>query len=232
MKPRRIALGPDAGGWLPTPQTTPSPDKGRAGEGFRFSQGNTDAALCTRQEPNPPGPPYQGGDPRHHLRHWLQEPASLTARILRHAPPGAAFSVKVLAQHLARPLRDEAALIGGPPRELALARDVVLHLGDRPVVYAHTVVHRDHARTPWHWLSGIGQRPLGGVLFTHPEVTPGPHHYRLLDVRHPLHRQAAPWCGTMQPRQLPARRAVFSLRGSPLLVTEVFLPALFELCPP
>lgn len=167
------------------------------------------------------------------LRPWLQEAGSLTARILAHAPTGSAFRVDVLSQGPARPLADEAALAATPRGERALSRDVALRLDGRAVVYAHTVVHRDHARHPWHWLDRLGARPLGGLLFTHPGVVAGPHYFRLLDVRHPLYRRAAAQlAGTAVPPRLAARRAIFTLDGSPLLVTEVFLPDLLRLCPP
>ncbi|GAB2180132.1 hypothetical protein DLREEDagrD3_03550 [Denitratisoma sp. agr-D3] len=166
------------------------------------------------------------------LADWLQERRSLTARILRQAPSGTAFSVTVLRQGLALPLADEAVLIGGRADRRVLVRDVVLSLGGRAVIYAHTVLAPDQARHPWPWLDRIGQRPLGSILFTRHDIVAGPHRYRGLDRRHPLYRAAAPWSGTPTPARLPARRACFFLQGSPLLVTEVYLPSLLELCAP
>jgi len=171
------------------------------------------------------------------LAHWLQEPGSLTARIIRAAGPQAVFSVEVLRQEAALPLADEADLIATRRDHLALARDVVLKVDGVPVIFAHTVLALRHARHPWPWLGRIGQRPLGSVLFTHHDILPGPHHYGFLDRRHPLYRAAAPWCHNAAPTQalplhLPARRACFFQEDSPLLVTEVFLPALLDRCSP
>jgi len=166
------------------------------------------------------------------LAHWLQEPHSLTARIIRCAGAKAVFSVEVLRQEVARPLRDEAALITTAQDRLALVRDVVLKVDGTPVIYAHTVLALKHARHPWPWLGRIGQRPLGSILFTRHDIRPGPHHYQNLDRRHPLYRASAAWChGETLPLGLKARRARFFLEGSPLLVTEVFLPALLDRCP-
>jgi len=161
---------------------------------------------------------------------WLQEPRSLTARILRAAGPRARFSLAVLYQGYARPQRDEAALIGVRPQQRVLVRDVVLKIDGVAVVYAHTVLAAGRTRHPWPWLDRIGQKPLGSILFTRPGIRPGPHHYRRLDRRHALYQAAIRHCATESlPLALPARRACFYLAGSPLLVSEVFLPALFRL---
>jgi chorismate--pyruvate lyase len=48
-----------------------------------------------------------------------------------------------------------------------------------------------------------------------------------VDRRHPLYRHAAVHVDA-PPRALWARRSLFSLENHPILVTEVFLPALLE----
>lgn len=167
------------------------------------------------------------------LRPWLTEAGSLTVRLRNHAPKDMTFRVRVLRQGKARPHRDEAALLGWDHHRLCLVRDVVLAFNDQAVVFAHTLIPLGRHHHPWRWLDRIGHKPLGAVLFTHGGIRPGPHAYRRLDQRHPLHRAARAWCpATTAPRHLSARRAAFTLAGSSLVVTEVFLPSLLEICAP
>lgn len=127
-----------------------------------------------------------------------------------------------------RPNRDEGALLHLQPHELAYVREVVLTCNDRPVVFAHSVAGASALRGPWAALTLLGSRPLGEVLFSNPRVVRGCLQYRRVDVRHPLLSQAVR-AGVVPPRAaLWARRSLFSLHGQPLLVTEVFLPAILR----
>ena len=65
-------------------------------------------------------------------------------------------------------------------------------------------------------------------MFTDPLVSRGPLEFVRIDARHPLGRRARQVFGRGFP-VLWARRSRFVKRGRPLLVTEVFLPALLDL---
>lgn len=131
-------------------------------------------------------------------------------------------------------MRDEAPVIAAERHEKVYARDVLLRSSDTPLVYAHTVLRREHLRHPWHHLIRIGTRPLGSLLFSHPNIQPGPIYYRRLDARHPLWHRARLHVADAKAPTAPlwARRAEFRLHGIPLLVTEVFLPGILQLSPP
>jgi chorismate--pyruvate lyase len=161
-------------------------------------------------------------------RRWLEEQGSLTARIIAACPADAPFSVRVLHHGDARPCRDERALIGLPPGRCARSRDVLLLSGRTPVVYAHTVVARDHVHHPWHLMDRVGGRALGTVLFTDPRIGRGGLAFHRINGRHPLFQRARAWTAC-NPSGFWARRASFFLGGYPMLVTEVFLPEILEL---
>ena len=80
----------------------------------------------------------------------------------------------------------------------------------------------------WRGLRGLGKRPLAEALFTDPLVARRTLEYVRIDSRHPLGRRARRLFGRDFP-PLWARRSRFVKRGRPLLVTEVFLPALGDL---
>jgi chorismate-pyruvate lyase len=131
----------------------------------------------------------------------LREAGSLTARLGLGGPVGVQLLRLVASRR-------------------APVRDVVLRVGSRAVVYAHTVGNPAALKILRH----AGRRPLATVLFTDPRVAAGPLYYRSLDARHRLYRAARPWCDGVPPRSLPARRALFARGTARLLVTEVFLP--------
>ena len=164
------------------------------------------------------------------LRRWVCGGGSLTARLVAASHE---FRVRRLAQRMALPLADEWRALGAVRPLPVLERDVVLVCDDAPAVFAHTVVQARHAPRDWPFLRGLGERPLGGALFTDPRVLREPFQFARLLPHHPLGRrlrQALPAlaAGTM----LPARRSVFRRGGGVMLVTEVFLPDLLRRAAP
>jgi chorismate--pyruvate lyase len=149
---------------------------------------------------------------------WLRETGSLTARLRQSG----LTTMQLLHQGMSRPGRDERRVLSLRLGRLTTVREVVLHVDDHVVVYAHTVANPAALKL----LRRAGRRPLATVLFTDPKVKAGPLHYRRLDARHPLSRAATPWCAAGLPSRLPARRALFARGAARLLVTEVFLPRL------
>lgn len=156
------------------------------------------------------------------LRDWLLTPGSLTRRL---AGRSAAFNVLRLRQTAARAFNDEEGLVGLRPGQRGLVREVFLRDGDTPLVYAHSVTALAGMRGPWRTLSKLGSRPLGEALFVDPLIRRTPLRFRHIDAHHPLYRRLAGHLGGLPPR-LWARRSLFYRDARPLLVTEVFLPAL------
>jgi chorismate--pyruvate lyase len=161
------------------------------------------------------------------LRRWLLDRGSLTRRIQLRCER---FHVEVLSQRIAAIDRDERAIIGVRPGVRCVVREVSLNCDQRPVVFAHSVVEPRALNGAWRMLATLGTRPLGAALFADPRVRRFPLRFRQLNRRHELYRRA---CGLLErpPAYLWARRSLFTLRGSRLLVTEVFLPAILALTP-
>ncbi|MEW5903618.1 MAG: chorismate lyase [Pseudomonadota bacterium] len=152
---------------------------------------------------------------------WLHDHGSLTQRIQRHCHH---FAVDPLRSGLSAIAHDEAALLGVRPQQLAFSREVFLLADSVPVVFAHSACAQQHLQGDWAALAGLGNTPLGAMLFSHPQVTRQPLHFKALREHHPLHRRIAELHAI--PELLWARRSLFTLHGAPLLVTEVFLPAI------
>lgn len=156
---------------------------------------------------------------------WLRDRGSLTQRIKQRCSH---FSVLSVCSGLARIVRDESALLGIAPQQLAYSREVFLYANDQPVVFAHSVLAREHLRGAWSAVRTLGNKPLGALLFAHPLVERKPLHYQALRNTHPLYQHAVKVL-SYPPHRLWARRSLFYLHGAPLLVTEVFLPGILLL---
>ena len=156
------------------------------------------------------------------LRAWLSDRGSLTQRLKSRC---ASFRVVPLATGLARANADEYPLLGVAPDTRVYVREVLLLCNEVPVVFAHSVLPPAGLRGGWNGITRLGSRSLGEALFSDHRIERQPLAYRRVRHDHPLYRvtithQAVAFSS------LWARRSVFCLNSHPLLVTEVFLPAI------
>ena len=165
------------------------------------------------------------------LRPWLTDPASLTARVRARCD---ALCVQVLFQGLGAALCDEAALLGLRTGERVWVREVLLVADGRPVVLARSLLPRRNVRGAWNLFHGMGARPLGAALFADPAIARSPLACTRLDARDARYHRARSALATRfladaPERSLWGRRSLFRLRGRALMVSEFFLPAIFDL---
>lgn len=168
------------------------------------------------------------------LRAWLQIDGSLSARI---DAAGGPLAVRVLRQGPVRLDPAEARLLRCAPGAAAHGREVVLVAGDRPVVFARSVLQSVHARGAWQAIRGLGTRSLADLLFGTPRLRRSDFEFARFAPGSrwsaAVHRRwqaatGAPWGR----REVWARCSVFRRRGAPLLVTECFAPAILTLPAP
>ena len=152
---------------------------------------------------------------------WLRDRGSLTVRLQGRGH----FALRLLAQGLAKPTRDEAALLGIRPDALAWVREVVLLCDESEVAFAHTVLPYRPRGPVTCWLARLGSRSLGSLLFSHAEFVRGEMAFKQLDARHPLFAPAQQVIGGAE-KKLWARRSLFRMGAQSVLVTEVFSPRL------
>ncbi|MDR2220188.1 MAG: chorismate lyase [Methylobacillus sp.] len=157
-------------------------------------------------------------------RHWLVERGSLTQRLKESCNR---FSVERVRQRWAQPLPDEALLLKLRSHERALLREVALVCDGTQAVFAHSVLPRRSLKGAWHNLGGLGNKSLGSVLFANPNVARAPLAFRKLLPHHELYARAVEF-SLEKPPCLWARRSVFTMRNTPILVTEVFLPGVLR----
>ncbi len=155
------------------------------------------------------------------LRSWLTEPDSLTARCQQSCGE---FRVRLLKNGRGKPLADEL-----PYRRQAWVREVSLECDGVPVIFAHTTLSTATNGRLTRWLSRLGSRSLGSLLFSYPGFRRDVIEYCRLDKRHPLFQRAAMLGET--DGYLWARRSIHRLGRQQVLVTEVFLPVITRIKP-
>lgn len=156
---------------------------------------------------------------------WLDDRGSLTKRLMDYCP--GQFSVRVLSQQWITPQVEEARLLGVPRRQLALLRQVQLLCDDMVCVYARSIIPLSTLKGKHMRLKRLGDRPLGGYLFAQPNLKRSHQHIARIVKKDPLFKIALP---ENEPNcdQVWGRRSLFSMGRKSLLVSEFFLPALFE----
>lgn len=154
---------------------------------------------------------------------WLVDTASLTRRLQRLCPRD--FNVRLLAQRWQRPLRNERHALDMRDHEFGLVRQVHLACGARPLVFARTVIPAATLRGGLRRYAHLGNRPLGALLFADRRVRRGGIEIAEITPEHALYRVITGGQGAVE-GAVWGRRSVFTLAGFPLLVGEIFLPAL------
>lgn len=159
------------------------------------------------------------------LLDWLLDPTSLTSR-LRQTCDGW-FHVEPVSQLWQRPMLNEAQALGVLPHERCFVREVRLLCDDQPWVYARTVIPVRTLTGSRRRLSRLGKKPLGAVLFADPSMYRSGIEIAPLVPGQPLFARATAGLA-VRPATIWGRRSAFFLDHKPLLVSEIFLPAI---CP-
>ena len=121
-----------------------------------------------------------------------------------------------------RPSRDEARVLTLRLDAWAWSREVQLLCGDRPWVFARTLIPAATLNGRGRRLTHLGTRPLGEVLFADPGIHRGPVEIARIVAGQTLHQRA--FTGFIEPPDaIWGRRSVFWIDGLPLLVCEIFL---------
>ena len=153
---------------------------------------------------------------------WIQEPNSLTKRIKNtFSEP---FAVEVQGQGFAASHLLDAQRLKQPLHQYALVREVLLTLSNQPVVFARTTLPRKVAHRLQN-LTHLGNRPLGEVIFSYPELKRVRLDLAKISVTE-LNQQAQKMLEGQA--YIWARRNTYQMNKDAFLVSEFFLPALFN----
>lgn len=144
-------------------------------------------------------------------RQWLLDSGSLTQN-LKDLAPGR-FSVQLLHTGFGRASLSESKTLTIPYREQVYIREVALCIDDKPVIFARSIIPRSTLSGAERQLLFLKSKPLGEFLFSHKKMRRGS-----IQVK----------SGSTQSHPCWGRRSVFYLNEKPLLVSEFFTDALFQ----
>ena len=173
---------------------------------------------------------------RHH-KAWLTRPGALTdgLRGLGQVQLDVlGESVVVPAVDEQRALHIDAAQI--KPTQAARVREVCMSIDGVPCVVARSVLTVRGYAGAWQTIRRLGQRPLADLLYHDARVARTPFEMARLGRAHPLAAVARRHLQALDPepsasffQTLWARRSVFWRQSQPLLVSECFLPAFWQI---
>lgn len=152
-------------------------------------------------------------------RSWLLDRGSLTQRLINAS--NGDFRVRKLQQSWQYPTPSEAACLGLKPRQLAMVREVELLCHNQPWVYARSVFPQATLTGRLRSLKKLDTRPLGALLFSEPSMRRS--HFEVAALNN---ANLANYFSSTSDRFAWGRRSLFFIDEKPLLVAEIFLPAL------
>lgn len=156
------------------------------------------------------------------LSHWMTDTGSLTAKLQHHT---SAFNVQVL-HHGAGALSDSERSLMGVDNEISTpinVREVLLCHGQTPWVFARSLIPLVDTLDAYH---GIGDQPLGELLFNDPATDIGPFQFASFSplLEKPPNNPQIPPAKPLSEASLWGRRRAFSVTNAKVIVAEVFLP--------
>ena len=145
-------------------------------------------------------------------RSWVFDQGSLTKRLVETSAHN--FRVRVTFQGWAVPSSDERRVLAIKERQMALVREVELLCYEQVWVVARSVIPAQTLTGSERQLKYLGDKPLGAFLFRSRVMS-----------RSTLESVFSDFRGV---GKVYGRRSVFNLRHKPLLVSELFMPRVFQ----
>jgi chorismate--pyruvate lyase len=161
--------------------------------------------------------------PSAELMEWLLDPGSFIQRLKQYhiAEP----QVHVLLQEWESLPTDERALLAVPESESGLVREVLIDSEEGQWMFARTVFPAATLTGKERELAHLQNRSLGSVLFQDPSVVRGD--FDLVGILPETEwHQKIHAVAKVNRDVLWARRSLFYIQNKPLLLAEVFLPAI------
>ncbi len=154
------------------------------------------------------------------LQDWLSDQGSLTEKLTSQCKER--FRVQLLHQTLAYASLDAARVLGVDEGASLLHREVLLCDGDRPLVFACSLLPELALTGPYEELRQLDERPLGHWIFAEPALQRDSMSYICMDLSSPLFVRLERNTDDL-PDYLWGRATTFIGAAASLLVSEFFL---------
>lgn len=155
---------------------------------------------------------------------FLFNNGSLTHYIRQHCKGD--FNLELISESWQFALSDELTLLSLTDNEKTLIRKVRLKCDNQTLVYARTVIPEQTILGKNNKLSSLGTNPLADVLFKDENTYRADMRYTKITVDCEFHNEAINDLDIST--ELWGRQSLFYTDKHPLLITEIFLPAILE----
>ena len=145
------------------------------------------------------------------FRSFLSDPGSMTARLRQENP---SFGLQVLSEEFTNPTFSERTQLAMQEEESAFIRESVLYSDQSVWMYGRLVFPLATLTDKEQAFTALGNRPIGDVLFSDPRVKRGAFDFANMKIKKDLY-----WI----------RRSIFFVEQKKILLTEFFLPNVFQL---
>lgn len=154
-------------------------------------------------------------------KRWLTGPGALTQSLrgLGH------LTLSVLAEYSDGARPEEASVMDIHPASPVWVREIAMAIDGQLCVVARSVTPLAASHSIWQGMRKLRLRPLADILYNDPAIRRSNFELARLNRRTALYRTTRRIrASTQLPGELLARRSVFWRHGTPLLVSECFLP--------
>lgn len=153
------------------------------------------------------------------LQEWLMSEGSLTEKLTATCNDG--FNVELLHQTLTFATEAAAAALGIEEGSALLHREVLLNDGDKPLVFACSLLPEVALIGRYEELRQLDERPLGHWIFAEPALQRSRMGFAVIPADAPLFVRVPE--SQIVSAELWGRVTYFSGAAAPLLVSEFFL---------
>jgi chorismate--pyruvate lyase len=167
------------------------------------------------------------------LKQWLFDPSSLTKKLIDYS--AGQLRVDLIDQRIRRARFSEYNALKLKHHQYVVVREVILYGQEEALVYARTIMPLSTLKGSLRRLYHLGNRPLGSALFADPslrrgelEVAPIGQNYLPKRILKALSKNPKSLLQKNLNYCCWGRRSIFFLKNKPLLVCEIFLPALID----
>lgn len=139
------------------------------------------------------------------------------------------FDVYVVFHEWSTPFLDEAECLKLNEDEKTIVREVILKLDEKPCIYARSVFPETVLKGEGREFVELGNKPLGELLFADKKLKRSAFEYAQMKAESYYVQQIKKELECHDNlASLWGRRSVFEIHSGSLLLTEIFLPQIYD----
>lgn len=161
----------------------------------------------------------------HLQKYWLSRPGMLTKGLRQLGQ----VNIRILNESASPISEEESLALNCHYPQLIWVREIIMDIDNIPCVWARSITPIKSSHSVWRGVRHLNTRPLAEILYDDPRITRS--HFAITTIQAPsiLYRSLQHFFPESVIQQNYARRSIFYKNNEPLMVTECFLPAFWDL---